>query len=437
MQVSIESSTGLERQLKIGVPADRIEKEVTERLQKATKTVSIAGFRKGKVPLKVVKQQYGKGVRQEVVGEVVNSSFYEAIKQEDLQPVGQPRIDDVTDVEGQDLEYVAVFEVYPEVALADISKVAIARPVTDLNDSDVETMIEVLRNQQASFDVAEKAAESGDQVNIDYVGTQKKVEFAGGSAEGQDLILGSNSMIPGFEDGLVGVSAGDETVLKLKFPKDYHAEELKGKAVQFAVKVNSVAAKQMPEMNDEFFKLYGVSEGGEEKFREDVRNNMERELRNAIRNKVKNRVMDQLFDLNKVELPKALVANEITQLKQQMIQQFGGGQQFDPSMLPDDMFTAKAERRAALGVIVSEVVKVEELTPDEDRVRERVNEIASTYDQPKEVVDYYYSQQELLSSVEAVVLEDQVTELVLSKATVTEESLSYEDAIKPDPEAVA
>ncbi|MDG1819841.1 MAG: trigger factor [Porticoccaceae bacterium] len=437
MQVSIESSTGLERQLKIGVPADRIEKEVTERLQKATKTVKIAGFRKGKVPLKVVKQQYGKGVRQEVVGEVVNSSFYEAIKQEDLHPVGQPRIDDVTDTEGQDLEYIAVFEVYPEVALADLSKVSIARPVTDLNDSDVETMIEVLRNQQASFEVTEKAAEDGDQVNIDYVGTQKKVEFPGGSAEAQDLILGSNSMIPGFEDGLVGVSAGDETVLKLKFPKDYHAEELKGKAVQFAVKVNSVAVKQMPEMNDEFFKLYGVSEGGEEKFREDVRNNMERELRNAIRNKVKNRVMDQLFDLNKVELPKALISNEITQLKQQMIQQFGGGQQFDPSMLPDEMFTAKAERRAALGVIVSEVVKVEELTPDEDRVRERINEIASTYDQPKEVVDYYYSQQELLSSVEAVVLEDQVTELVLSKATVSEEALSYEEAIKPDPEAAA
>jgi trigger factor len=437
MQVSIESSTGLERQLKIGVPADRIEKEVTERLQKATKTVRIAGFRKGKVPLKVVKQQYGKGVRQEVVGEVVNSSFYEAIKQEDLNPVGQPRIDDVTDAEGQDLEYIAVFEVYPEVALADLSKVSIARPVTDLNDSDVETMIEVLRNQQATFDVVERPAEEGDQVNIDYVGTQKKVEFAGGSAEAQDLILGSNSMIPGFEDGLVGVSAGDETVLKLKFPKDYHAEELKGKAVQFAVKVNSVAAKQMPEMDDEFFKLYGVSEGGEEKFREDVRNNMERELRNAIRNKVKNRVMDQLFDLNKVELPKALISNEITQLKQQMIQQFGGGQQFDPSMLPDEMFTAKAERRAALGVIVSEVVKVEELTPDEDSVRERINEIASTYDQPKEVVDYYYSQQELLSSVEAVVLEDQVTELVLSKATVSEEPLSYEEAIKPDPEAVA
>lgn len=437
MQVSIESSTGLERQLKIGVPADRIEKEVTERLQKATKTVSIAGFRKGKVPLKVVKQKYGKGVRQEVIGEVVNSSFYEAIKQEELQPVGQPRIDDVTDVEGQDLEYIAVFEVYPEITLAKLDKVSIARPVTDLNDADVESMIEVLRNQQATFEVAEKASEEGDQVNIDYVGTKGGEEFPGGKAEGQDLVLGSNSMISGFEDGLAGLSAGDEKVLKLKFPKDYHAEELKGAKVEFAVKVNSVSVKNMPEMDDEFFKLYGVTEGGEEKFREDVRNNMERELRNAIRNKIKNRVMDQLFTLNKVDLPKALVANEITQLKKQMIQQFGGGQQLDPNMLPDDMFTDKAERRAALGVIVSEVVKVEELTPDEEQVRERINEIASTYDQPKEVVDYYYSQQELLSSVEAVVLEDQVTELVLSKATVTEEKLSYEEAIKPDPEAAA
>ena len=437
MQVSIESSTGLERQLKIGVPADRIEKEVTERLQKATKTVSISGFRKGKVPLSVVKQKYGKGVRQEVIGEVVNSSFYEAIKQEELQPVGQPRIDDVTDVEGQDLEYTAVFEVYPEISLAKLEKASIARPVADLNDADVETMIEVLRNQQATFEAVERASEDGDQVNIDYVGTKGGEEFPGGKAEGQDLLLGSKSMIPGFEDGLVGLSAGDEKVLKLKFPKDYHAEELKGAKVEFAVKVNSVSVKNLPDMDDEFFKLFGVTEGGEEKFREDVRNNMERELRNAIRNKIKNRVMDQLFTLNKVDLPKALVTNEITQLKKQMIQQFGGGQQLDPNMLPDDMFTDKAERRAALGVIVSEVVKVEELTPDEERVRERINEIASTYDQPQEVIDYYYSQQELLSSVEAVVLEDQVTELVLSKAKVTEEKLSYEEAIKPDPEAAA
>ncbi len=436
MQVSIESSTGLERQLKIGVPADKIDQEVTDRLQKATKTVSIKGFRKGKVPLRVVKQHYGKGVRQEVIGEIVNSSFYEAIQKEELRPVGQPRIDDLKDAEGQDLEYLAIFEVYPEVKLADLGKVKVSRPVADVTPEDVEKMISVLRDQQATFAVAEKAAEDGDQVNIDFVGTHKKEEFAGGSAEGQDLVLGSNSMIPGFEDGLIGVSAGDETVLKLKFPKDYHSEELKGKAVQFAVKVHSVSEKQMPEMDDDFFKLYGVEAGGEEKFREDIEANMERELRNAIRTKVKNRVMDQLFSLNKVDVPAALISNEITQLKQQMVQQFGGGQQIDLSMLPDDMFKEKAERRAALGVIVSEVVKVEELTPDADQVRARVDEIASTYEQPQEVVDYYYSKPELLSSVEAVVLEDQVTELVLSKAKVKEEAQPYDEVVKPDPETV-
>jgi len=434
MQVSIESSTGLERQLKIGVPADTIEQEVTARLQKATKTVSIKGFRKGKVPLRVVKQHYGKGVRQEVIGEVVNSSFYEAIQQEDLRPVGQPRIDDLNDIEGKDLEYMAIFEVYPELELAALDKVKISRPSSELIESDVEIMIEVLRNQQAKFEVADKAAEDGDQLNINFVGTAKGEEFAGGSADAQDLVLGSDQMIPGFETGLIGVKAGDETVLKLKFPKDYHSDDLKGKAVVFSVKVNTVANKELPELNDEFFKLYGVEEGGEAKFREDIQANMERELRNAIRTKVKNRIMNQLFELNKVELPAVLVTNEITNLKQQMVQQFGGGQEIDLSMLPDDMFKEKAERRAALGVIVSELVKVEEIIPDEVQVRARIDEIASTYEQPKEVVDYYYSKPELLSSVEAVVLEDQVTELVLAKAKVKEEALSYEDAVKPDPE---
>ena len=434
MQVSIESSTGLERQLKIGVPAEKIDKEVTNRLQKATKTVSIKGFRKGKVPLKVVKQHYGKGVRQEVVGEIVNSSFYEAIQQEDLKPVGQPQINDLSDKEGQDLEFMAVFEVFPEVTLKPLTKVKLDRPVSEVTEADVEKMIEQLRNQQSSFKVGKKKAKDGHQVNIDYVGTRDGEEFDGGKAEGQDLVLGSNSMIPGFEKGLEGLSAGDETVLKLSFPDDYQSEELKGAAVEFAVKVNSVASKALAKMDDEFFKLFGVESGGEAKFREDVLDNMERELRNAIRTKVKNRVMNQLFELNSVELPSALVANEINQLKQQMVQQFGGGQQIDLSMLPDEMFKEKAERRAALGVIVSEIVKVEELSPDEDQVRARVDEIASTYEQPKEVVDYYYSKPELLSSVEGVVLEDQVTELVLAKAKIKEQTLAYEDAIKPDPE---
>jgi trigger factor len=220
----------------------------------------------------------------------------------------------------------------------------------------------------------------------------------------------------------------------LTFPDDYQSEELQGTSVEFAVKINQVSAKKLPKMDDEFFKLFGVEEGGEEKFREEVQGNMERELRNATRTKIKNRLMNELFDQNPVELPSALIDNEIAQLKRQMVQQFGGGQDIDLDMLPNEMFQDKAERRAALGVIVSEIVKVEGLVPDEEQVRERVDEIASTYEQPKEVVDYYYSKPEMLSSVEALVLEDQVTELVLSKAKVKDKKEPYEEVIKPDPE---
>lgn len=437
MQVSVTSRSNLERELKVAIPAERVEQEITERLEKASKTVRIKGFRKGKVPLKVVRQQYGKGVRQEVVGELVNKTFYEAVAKENLQPVGAPSIENIEDNEGSDLEYTAAFEVYPEVELADLSKVAIERPVSEVVDGDVEKMIEVLREQQAKFETVERAAADGDQVTIDYVGRRDGEEFAGGSANDQNLVLGSGSMIPGFEDGLVGASAGDEKLLSLSFPDDYHAEELKGAAVEFTVTLKAVAERNLPELNDEFFKLYGVSEGGHEKFLEEVRNNMERELRNAVRNKVKTRVMNQLFDMNTVELPSALVKAEVNQLKQQMLQQFGGGQQFDLNMLPDEMFTPQAKRRASLGVIVSQIVKQESLKADPDAVRARIDEIASTYESPNEVVDYYYSQQQLLGSIEAAVLEDQVTELVLGKGSVTDVTESYEEAVKPDPEPQA
>ena len=437
MQVSVTSRSSLERELKVAIPAERVETEVAERLENAAKTVRIKGFRKGKVPLKVVRQQYGKGVRQEVVGELVNKTFFEAVAKENLQPVGQPTIEKVDDTEGKDLEFTASFEVYPEVALADLSKVAIERPVAEVNDADIEKMISVLREQQAKFETVERAAADGDQVTIDFVGRRDGEEFPGGAGSDQALVLGSGSMIPGFEDGLVGAVAGDEKLLALSFPEDYHAEELKGAAVEFTVTVKAVAARNLPELNDEFYKLYGVNDGGEAKFLEEVRNNMERELRNAVRNKVKTRVMSQLFDMNSVELPAALVKAEVNQLKQQMLQQFGGGQQFDLNMLPDEMFTPQAERRASLGVIVSQIVKQEELKADADAVRARIDEIASTYESPNEVVDYYYSQQQLLGSVEAAVLEDQVTELVLGKGSVKDVEESYEDAVKPDPEPQA
>jgi trigger factor len=434
MQVSIETTSGLERKLTVGVPAERIENEVGARLQKAAKTVRIDGFRKGKVPVNVVKQRFGASIRQEVVGEIISSTFQEAIVQESIQPAGQPSIESVSGDDGQDLEYVAKFEVYPEIALADFAGIAVKKPVAEVADADLDKMVEVLREQQATWNEVERAAATGDNVNIDYAGVKDGEEFEGGSAQGQALELGSNKMIPGFEDAIVGMSAGEEKVVPLTFPEEYHSEDLKGAAVEFTIKVNAVNEKTLPELNDDFFIKYGVSEGGEAAFREEIRNNMERELKNATESKLKNRVMDQLLSLHEVTVPSALIGSEIQNLKQQMMQQYGGGQQFDLSILPDDMFKEQAERRVSLGLIVSEIVKSAEIKVDADKVNSKIDEIASTYEQPEEVVQYYRSNQQLMAGLEAAILEDQVVEHILASATLEEELQSYEDALKPDPQ---
>lgn len=433
MQVSIETTTGLERRMTVGIPADQVETEVTKRLQQAAKTVNLNGFRKGKVPLKVVKQRFGAGVRQEVMGEVMSRSFYEAIQKEDVKPAGQPAIEPKEAAEGQDIEFVATFEVYPEIALGDTAGFEIEKLTAEVQDSDVDNMIDVLRKQQAAWTAVERAAATDDQVNIDFNGTKDGEEFAGGKAEGQDLVLGSGSMIPGFEDGIVGMKAGEEKVVALTFPDDYQAEELQGAAVEFAIKVNTVSEQELPALDKEFFSKYGVESDDEQQFRDDVKKNMERELKNAAKTKLKNQVMDKLVEAHEVELPKALVAGEIEALRNQMMQQFGGAQpNMDlKSLLPDDMFTEQAERRVALGLIVGEVVKSAEIKVDADRVREMVEEMASTYQDPEEVINYYYSNQQMLASVESVVLEDQVVDHIISSAKVVETESSYEDVIKP------
>ncbi len=434
MQVSIESSEGLERHLKIQLPAESVDHKVAERLEEATKTVVLKGFRKGKVPLRVVKQQFGQRVRGEIVGELINTSLREAIESKSLRPVGQPRIEGLVDQKGAPLEYVAIFEVYPEIEPAGFSGITLRRPLSDVAATDIDTMIETLRSRDSVYETVDRAAQDGDQVTMDYVGTKEGVAFAGGTATDQTLVLGSNSMIPGFEEGLLNVSQGDSVLLPLGFPDDYHAEELKGAAVEFSVTVKAVAEKIEPPLDDEFFERFGVSEGGLEKFREEVERNLQRELNTALRTKIKNRVMQQLFEHNPVELPDQLIANETEQLKRQMIQQFGRGQDIDLSMLPDEMFRGKAQYRAALSVIVTEVVQRRGLTPDAAAVKARIDEISSTYDEPQQVVDYYYANQEMLASVEAVVLEDLVVEAVLAEAVVEEEELAYEDAVKPDPD---
>lgn len=431
MQVSIETTSGLERRLTVGLPAQEVDSEVQKRLQQAAKNIRINGFRKGKVPLKVVKQRYGAGVRQEVLGELINRSFYDAVQEKEVKPAGQPSIEPKQFEEGKDLEYVATFEVYPSVELGDFSSFEITRYKADVTAEDVDKMIEVLREHQANWNAVDRAAQEGDQVNIDFVGTRKGEPFEGGTAEGQNLVLGSGSMIPGFEDGLVGLKAGDSKKLKLTFPDDYHAEDLRGAAVEFDVKVNTVSEKELPELNKDFYAKFGVEKGGKPQFRKEVKANMQRELKNALKGKIKNQVMDALLEAHEPDLPKSLVDSEIDTLRQQMMQRFGGQQQdFDAkSLLPDTMFQEEAERRVALGLIVGEIVKQENIQVDSERVREMVEEQASTYEDPEAVVNYYYQNRELLSGVESAALEDQVVDHVLDKAKVTDQPSSYDEIV--------
>jgi trigger factor len=435
MQVSIETTSGLERRLTVGVPAQRVESEIDNRLQKAAKNVKMPGFRPGKVPMKVMRQRFGEGVRQEVLGEVMSQSFQEAVVQEQLRPAGQPSIEPKTLEAGKDLEYIATFEVFPEVEIVEFSDFSVDKPVAEVKDEDVDNIIDVFRKQQGSWETIERVAAEGDKVNINYAGTKDGEPFDGGSAENSDLELGSGSMIPGFEDGIVGMQSGDEKALQLSFPEDYHSEELKGAAVEFKITLNSVLEMVPAPLDDALFAKYGVEEGGEETFRKEVGENMARELKNAIASKVKQQVMDAVVDAHQaLEVPKALIAQEVDALRNQMFQQFGGagGQDLDlKSMLPDDMFNENAERRVKLGLVLAELITKFELQPEPDKVRETIEELASTYQDPEEVINWYYSDQEQLSSVQSRVLEDQVVEKLLQSANITENECSYQEAITP------
>ena len=433
MQVSIETTSNLERRLTVGVPAERVEVEVNSRLQKAAQKAKLPGFRPGKVPLKVMHQRYGAGVRQEVLGEVVSQSFQEAVIQEKLRPAGQPSIEPKSLEPGKDLQYVAIFEVFPDVELVDMKDFPVAKPVAQVKEEDVDNIIEVFRKQQGTWGEVKRPAILTDKVNLNYTGLKDGQEFEGGSAQDSDLELGSGRMISGFEDGIVGMKPEDEKTLELSFPDDYHNEDLKGAAVEFKITVNKILELVPAKIDEELFAKYGVEEGGEERFREDVSANMARELKNAVEANVKQQVMDAVLEAHQsLEVPKALVGQEITAMRQQMFQQFGGAGNMDldlESLLPDTMFSENAERRVKLGLVLAEYISSYELRADNEQVSKAIEEIASTYESPQEVIDYYQSNPQQRSSVESKVLEDQVVEKLLAGANITENESSYQDVI--------
>lgn len=429
MQVSVESTSALERRLTIGVPAERIETEVNKRLQQTARRAKVPGFRPGKVPMSVIRQRYEESARQEALGDLIQASFYEAVLEQKLKPAGAPSVEPKVFEKGKDLEYVATFEVYPEFEVVGLDGIAVERLQAEVAESDVDNMLEILRKQNTRYQQVEREAQNGDQLNIDFVGKIDGEAFAGGSAKGTSLVLGSGRMIEGFEAGLVGVKAGEERVLSLAFPEDYQNLDLAGKAAEFTVTVNAVSEAELPELNAEFFALFGISEPSLEAFRAEVGKNMDRELRQSIKSKVKTQVMDGLLAANPIEVPKALIENEVNRLRVQAVQQFGGN--IKPEQLPANLFQEQARRRVALGLIVAEMVKQFEIKPDESKVKAMIEEIASAYQEPEQVVAWYYGNEQQLGEVRSVVLEEQVVDTVLQKASVTDKTVSYEEAVKP------
>lgn len=430
MQVSVETTSGLERRMTVGIPAERIENEVNKRLQQTASRARVDGFRPGKVPMSVIRKRFGGSARQEVIGEVIQSSFYEAVMQEKLNPAGAPSVEPKQLDEGKDFEYIATFEVYPEVQLADFSGISVERIDAEVTDADVEKMLDILRKQNTSYQDVERAARNDDQLTVDFTGRIDGEAFQGGTASNSQIVLGSGRMIPGFEEGLVGAKAGESRTLNVTFPEDYQNLELAGKAAEFEVMVHAVAEPTLPELNDEFFARFGVEEGGMEGFRAEVRKNMERELRQAIKSKTKTQVMDGLLATNEVDVPRALISSEIDRLRQQAVQQFGGAN-IKPEQLPAELFEDQAKRRVSLGLIVAEVVKQNDIKPDNDRVRAMVEDLASAYQEPQQVINWYYQNEQQLAEIQSVVLEEQVVDTVLQKAKVTDKQVAYEDAVKP------
>ncbi|MFO1366170.1 MAG: trigger factor [Acinetobacter sp.] len=436
MQVTTEAVSGVARRLNVSVPTSRVNEQFEARLKRTAKTVKINGFRPGKVPLNVVRREYGAGIYQEVVNEIIRDTVFEAIQQEKINAVGMPNIEKVENKDGA-LVYEAIVEVYPEVEVKTFADLEVERKASEINDKDVDTMIENLQKQRASWTETKGMAKKDMQVTFDFEGTVDGEKFEGGSAEDFKLVLGSGRMIPGFEDGIIGMKKGEEKVIDVTFPEDYQAENLAGKAAQFKITVKLVEKQKLPEIDAEFLKIFGLTEEeGLDKLKADVRKNMEREVRNSLRNQVKQAAFDALVAANEIEVPASMVAQEIDRQRQQMIQQFTqqfGGQgagAFDSSMLPDELFKEQAEKSVKLGVLVSKVLADAKLEVDQARVDAYIDDMASSYEDPTEVVEYFKNDKQQRAQIEAVVLEDQVVDHILASAKVSDVNVSYEDLLK-------
>ncbi len=433
LDITVNVLSDKETQLTVKVPVATLQNKVEARIRSVAKTAKIDGFRKGKVPVSHIRAQYGAGIQQEVINDTIRDTVFEALSEKKVRAVGVPNIDDVK-LEDEFLVYQATVEVFPEVEVVGLSEIEVERQSATVSDEDVDAMIESLQKQRQTFEDKDGEIADGDQAVFDFEGSIDGEVFEGGKASDYTLVIGSGRMIPGFEDGMKGMKAGEEKTITVTFPEDYQADNLKGKEAQFKINVKAVKEAKLPELNDAFFELFGVTEGGLDKLKTDVRKNMEREIKNAARNQVKQAAFDALVEKNEFDIPQAMLAQEIDRQRNIMIQRFtqqfgGNANAFGKDMLPDELFEEQAARAVRLGVLVSRIIDTQNIELDNERVDNFIKEAAENYEDPTEVIEYYTNDKQQRAGIEAVVLEDQVVDYLLSQAKVTDKEVKYQDLL--------
>ena len=428
MQVSIESLEGLERKMTVQIPSERVSEAVEKKLRDLSKTVRIDGFRPGKVPLKVVQQKFGGAVRQEVIGDVIESSYQEALIQEKVRPAGMPSIDSVSTEEQQDMSYTATFEVYPEVEELDLTSIEVDKPAAEIKDADFDAMIDKLREQRKTWKETRGAAKKGYQVMVDFEGRIDGELFDGGAGKDMPVEIGAGQMLAEFESGLEGIKAGEQRTVDVNFPEDYHGADVAGKKAEFTLKAIRISKPELPELDEEFAKGFGVEDGDLDKMRKDIRANMEKEKNDRLKSTLKNAVMAGLLEHNAIIAPSALVSEEIGNLRTQATQRKGQDpESIDAGSFPDELFSEEATRRVQLGLLISEVIRKEKIELNQEQVDSTIEEMAISYEQPDQVRAYYRQNQQARASIEGMVLEEQVVAHILEHAKVTDKQVSFDD----------
>ncbi|MCF6765512.1 trigger factor [Thiotrichales bacterium 19S3-7] len=430
MQVTVEKKEGIQCDLVIEVPANEIDQEVAKRLKEISKNARIDGFRPGKVPVRFIKQRYGDQIRSEVIGDVLPKRSYEAIESEKLKAAGITEVKVTQDKEGQALKFVAQVELYPEFEVKGIEEIKVEKPIVELGDAQVDQMIETLRKQTADYQTVERAAKLDDKVKVDYAGSIDGEEFEGGSQEDAEITLGSKQMIPGFEEGIVGMTNGEEKVIKVTFPDSYHNKDLAAKEAEFKITLKSTQEPILPELDEAFFKRFNV-EGDFEAFKKEITNNMTRELKAAIKKKIKEQVFDGLKAQNEIDVPNSLVQNEINKAKQELIQRFGGEKSgIKAENIPNEMFEKPSYDRVKLGLIVGKLFEQSEFEPDQARIDQMIDEVVSVYEDADNVKKHILENKQEMDNIKHAVLEDQLVDSLLERAQVTEKEADFFELVR-------